>query len=228
MRYILPDNSVVSGCISSFPILKEELEFVLLSVGKYYYTTTNIIFLYKGLFLRSHVWVPADLLVSYAFPSLHIFYSTILVFLPYLFPHLATFHFDFLCSISFYPFTPFLHILSVSQTLSSCAFYLWWTDCINGLHQWPPCVYTLCLVTFGPFSLGLWLSNMAKDDDSKREAKEKIENVFAYFHLFSGTLASSMIIYAVGLLKIWERHMEECFLWAEVIFDQVASNQPTT
>lgn len=105
------------------------------------------------------------------FPSSRIFYSTSSTFLPYLFPHLAIFHFDFIFSISFLPFTPFLCILSVSPTLSSCAFGLWWTDCTNGLLVSIPFALSLLVPSHLDSGSVIWQRMMTANMKQKRGLK---------------------------------------------------------
>ena len=116
---ILPDNSVVINCTSSFPYSKQ-------SLSLYCYQLENSIILLWILHYHMRACFPGHM--SWicrhpSFSSLHIIYSISSISL-YLFPYLAIFHFYFF-SISFLLFTPFLYILSLSQTLSSCAFDLW-------------------------------------------------------------------------------------------------------
>lgn len=47
----------------------------------------------------------------------------------------------------------------------------------------------------GPLPFCLCLSNMAKEDNSKLEAEERLEKVLVHFHLLSGTSATAMRIY---------------------------------
>lgn len=192
MWNILPDNSVVMDCISSFPILPAELEFILLSIGKYYSIFINIFYFYTKVCFPGHIswFLQTSRYSSFPFSSgylLHLF-----ICLPYLFPYLAIFHFD-VFSIFFLPFTPFFYILSLSRSLSSLHFLSvvdWWPAIrasIKGLLISILFAFSLC----GPLPLWLWLNNKAKEDDSKPEAKESLEKVFAHFHLLSWTPAST-------------------------------------
>lgn len=148
MWNILPDNSVVMDCISSFPILPAELEFILLSIGKYYSIFINILYFYTKVCFPGHIswFLQTSRYSSFPFSSgylLHLFYlSSLSLPLPS--------HLSFWCFLHLFPsfHSLLLYFVSKSKPLLLALFICGGLMAGNkGLNQRPPYIHTLCLFT---------------------------------------------------------------------------------
>lgn len=201
---ILPDNSVVINCTSSFPYSKQSLSLYCCQLENSIILLWILHYHMRACFSGHMSWICRHP----SFSSLHIIYPISSISL-YLFPYLAIFHFYFVFSISFLLFTPFLYILSLSQTLSPCAFDLWYIDCTNGLSPWPLFIHTLpshlVVLCHSASASVIWQKKTTANLKQKRGLKRCL-------YISTSFLGLLPLPWEYTLLKIYERHVEECFL----------------